>query len=148
MVSKPPPNHRENSQRCGSSAAKDAFSPIYFLTEENTKAIRTIYQLLMLTAAVVLVFFLTPNFSKLQPDRAASVARPKFPQTCAWCHAARKNENWYCKVAEYRAIFGGAGANLRLLASLPMKIVSQSREQARWVYTHRQIRSQKGDSGS
>jgi len=41
--------------------------------------------------------------------------------------------------AEYRAIFGAAGADLRLLGALEMEIVSQCREQARWVYTYRRV---------
>ena len=43
------------------------------------------------------------------------------------------------KVAEYRAIFGGAGSDLRLLGAIQMKIVSQCREQARWVYNCRRV---------
>jgi hypothetical protein len=38
------------------------------------------------------------------------------------------------KVAEYRAIFGGAGADLRLLGAVRMKIVSHWRLTAGWLY--------------
>jgi len=37
-------------------------------------------------------------------------------------------------VAEYRAIFGGARADLRLLGARQMKVVSERCEQARWKY--------------
>ena len=43
-------------------------------------------------------------------------------------------------MAEYRAIFGAAGAGLsELLGALRMKIVSQHREQAGWGYNYRRV---------
>ena len=40
-------------------------------------------------------------------------------------------------MAEYRAIFDGAGADLRLLGALQMEVVSQCREQAKWIHIYR-----------